>query len=156
MDILNYLNQDKELSDADINQYYQSAQYKPKCVFLKNLGGEEHNDKNSIFFVNLGNEGNGGTHWVLLYLKGKSGYYFDSFGITPSREIISNYVRMCGGSSFSYNIEDIQNIKSNLCGYYCIYVCDKLMSGRGYNSIINDFTQDPSNENVEVLRRHFG
>jgi hypothetical protein len=53
------------------------------------------------------------------------------------------------------NNEQIQDLKSTSCGYFCIFVLDNLLKGRLYNDVINDFTLDNYEYNEGVLKKYF-
>lgn len=58
-----------------------------------------------------------GTHWVAFIIRPNGRcWYFDSFGLPP-RESIINFLKPC---KTVYNMKQIQNINSSICGYYCI------------------------------------
>lgn len=82
-----------------------------KDIFKKVLLG------NYIF--NLENHEQDGSHWVALILLKENCFYFDSFGIVPPEDmyhlLTKNYKKVY------YNKVCIQNLKSILCGWYCIY-----------------------------------
>ena len=60
-----------------------------------------------------------GTHWVCYY----NNYYFDPFGMPPPLEV-KKYI-----NNIKYNDIQYQNIKSVLCGYYCLYFLKRLNDG---------------------------
>ena len=77
--------------------------------------------KNEATVVNLQDYCAGdGTHWVCIYNDEKSdkAEYFDSFELVPPNEVIK-YMETTN-KSIIYNDQQIQNMNSILCGYYCI------------------------------------
>ena len=81
--------------------------------------------KNGNYIINLqssrDNEGNlnGGSHWTCLIVKNKQAFFLDSFGAYPSTEI-QDYIKQRRGCRFAFNNKIIQDLKSDLCGYFCI------------------------------------
>ena len=59
-----------------------------------------------------------GTHWVSCGDKGGKKWYFDSFGLPPAQEIIHIL-----GKKYECFDQDIQSMKSMLCGQYSIAMC---------------------------------
>ena len=80
---------------------------------------------NESLILNLDDSNGNGTHWTCLFVKGKSSYYFDSFGLPPPKEVI-NY---CPNNSRYYNTFKIQKPEEVICGHYCIYVLYRLDKG---------------------------
>ena len=72
----------------------------------------------------------GGTHWVCIYndKKSKDVEYFDSFGLYPSDIVIKYMKTLKKGIVYSSN--QIQDINSVMCGYYCIYFIVERYKGR--------------------------
>lgn len=81
--------------------------------------------KNGNYIINLqssiDDEGNlnGGSHWTCLIVKNKQSFFFDPFGAYPSAEI-QDYIKKRRGCKFGFNNKIIQDLKSDLCGYFCI------------------------------------
>lgn len=74
------------------------------------------------YYINMQNMNDGnGSHWVFCHIndKGKA-IYFDSFGISPPKEI-EQFLKTF--SPYAVNKRTIQDIKSNNCGLYCV-CCD--------------------------------
>ena len=99
---------------------------KPNTIIICNTG-ESTSDK-----VN---------HWVALYFK-RIGYclylnVFDSFGKPLSHYKISLPVKPVLVNS---NRKSIQDPNADSCGLYCIYFVYNMFLGKGFNSIINNFS----------------
>lgn len=71
--------------------------------------------KYGFYIINLDNSDGPGTHWTVLY-KINDGFslYYDSFGF-PAPEEVEDLLH-----KYEYNKKQIQDIKSNSCGFYCI------------------------------------
>jgi hypothetical protein len=94
-----------------------------------------------------------GTHWVAVCNLKRLGniIYFDSFGISPSDDI-AKYLKS-SGKKIVYNNGQIQAISSVLCGYYCIYILDKLNQGKSYESILSKFDDNGSSSNEYLMKK---
>ena len=68
-------------------------------------------------FVNANNCEKGGTHWVCYYIKEYKSYYFDSLGGQPEKLLLNQLPK-----PIIYHDYKIQDINSNLCGSYCLYL----------------------------------
>lgn len=75
---------------------------------------------NGFYIINNqdSSEGNG-THWTALFLSKNISFFFDSFGCSPSVEIVK-FVKRFKSKHLYYNNFIIQDLKSDNCGYYCI------------------------------------
>ena len=72
-----------------------------------------HSDKG---FVNIDDGRMGGSHWCCFIIKDNKSYYFDSFGGSPDRFLLSQLPKPILHHNYK-----IQNINSKLCGSYCLY-----------------------------------
>jgi hypothetical protein len=130
---------------------------------IPNFAVVSHNDlirkKNKFadqsMIINLDRDPNGqGTHWTCLFVSHKLPYniYFDSFGVSPS-DIIIKYLKQ-NGKLVKFNNSEIQHMKSIMCGYYCIYVLDKLNKGHNIYDILMKFEQDPDLFNEKLIQKY--
>ena len=67
-------------------------------------------------FVNIGNGSMGGSHWNCFIVKGNKSFYFDSFGGT-----LDIYLPKQLPKPIFYHTYKFQDIKSKVCGSYCLY-----------------------------------
>jgi hypothetical protein len=72
-------------------------------------------------------------HWTCWFIDGKNKYYFDSFGLTPPKEIIKYLKSPIISSTFQ-----IQQFNEINRGEWCIYVLHRLNSGDEYVDILLD------------------
>jgi hypothetical protein len=100
---------------------------------------------------------NDGTHWVALYVDyDHNCFYFDSFGFAPA-ECILKYMR---GSKkrITYNSRVIQNIRSSICGLYCLRFLVYMNRRRPEQSSLNRFEEfvdmfsDDVTKNDDILK----
>ena len=95
-----------------------------------------------------------GTHWTSFYVpKVGRAAYFDSFGfdapVQVSKFLNRNYV---------YSHHPIQNIYSEICGYYCLYFIwfmhrhPKIPLQQRLNIFVNKFSTDVT-QNEKILKK---
>ena len=129
--------------------------------------------KKGNYIINLQSSTQGdGTHWLALVLDDNKCFYFDSFGEPAPIEIeafIKKFYQTgqpgkadCLGQrpSYAYNNFEIQNLTSDLCGYYCIglykYLANDKLNENLYkdcNSYINLFQQN-TKLNGNILKNY--
>lgn len=97
--------------------------------FLKNELPKRTDSKYYIVNLDSSTTGKGGTHWTLLVIKDSThAMYFDPFGLPPPKEVID----FTGTREVIYSSNEMQNIESVLCGYFCIYVMNELFSHKTF------------------------
>lgn len=73
--------------------------------------------KDGGYIINLQSAGDGpGTHWTAFYVENSSRAYFDSFGVIPPLSV-QRFLRR----KYIFSEKHIQNIQSEICGYYVLY-----------------------------------
>jgi hypothetical protein len=115
---------------------------------------------NGGYYVNLQdfNDGNG-THFTFFFIEPKANpIYFDSFGMPPPIEVDE----FLGSSKeIMYNNRDIQDLKSQKCGWFCIalhyfltYEQDSRKSlEENYSNFLSSWSVDTSN-NDKILNQY--
>lgn len=85
----------------------------------RNIGGYIINMEDSVDAYGNFNKG---SHWVSCWLeKDKNkikAIYYDSFGVVPPKSV-QEFLKPF--RPYAYNADDIQNIDTGICGYYCFY-----------------------------------
>ena len=76
--------------------------------------------KNNII-MNLQTSKDNGSHWVAIFKSCINNYYFDPYGILPTKEVY-NYLN----KDFHYNKIQIQQEGMECCGQLSLYVLYKL------------------------------
>ena len=111
---------------------------------------------NGIYIVNLDDSEGSGTHWSLLIKKGNNYIYFDSFGCAPPQDILDSM--KINPDKLLFNDQQIQDIKSQNCGYYSIlfayYYSREKTANKTIRAFLSNFTEDEK-ENDKVLKRIF-
>ena len=144
-----------ELSNFDIIDIIKQLQldYCFGGVYSKDqLPPEQELIRTKFYIVNMQDHDEGeGTHWVVFYYnKPLTSIYFDSFGFPPPEdveEVIKEYI---------YNDEDIQDLESTACGYFCItflkFLHDKQDKQETYKAFVKIFKLDTS-QNDRILQK---
>jgi len=140
------------LSNIEIDNYFNDNRY---------YGGTYSKDKlpkfienNKFYIVNLDDAMNGGTHWCLICnFNNNNILYIDPFGVVPPIQAL-DFMRTSKRHIY-YSTLTLQDIKSILCGYYCIYMIEQMIDGRLFLDIIaQDFTNDRI-KNDNLIKRYF-
>ena len=90
---------------------------------------------NGFYVINL----NGHSHWTVLY-KDNDDFYFDAFGFPPPTEVEKKI------GSYIWNEDDIQDIDTTSCGYYCIafvkFMAGKMNPKEKFRTFVSLFSKD--------------
>jgi len=117
-----------ELSNKDLDQlakHYKIKKYHG-CFVDDRMPSKL---SNGFYIINL----DGHSHWCCLLKDDKNYFYFDSYGFPASEEIeeqIGEYI---------YSTNQLQNINSSSCGYFCIAFMDYMDSRKNKKSAYADF-----------------
>jgi hypothetical protein len=115
--------------------------------------------KDGFYVVNLESSSQGeGTHWTTLIVQPNIAVFFDSFGAPPSTEIV-DFVKKRKGIHMAFNNEIIQDLSSENCGYFCLYLCwfvkhhkgDLVKLADGFTRLFDENTK----KNDSILRQLF-
>ena len=104
--------------------------------------------KHSPCIINLDSLENAGTHWVCCVPGGHALWYFDSFGIGFPQEFKSSKPVIWNSSQF-------QNIRSVLCGYYCLYFLHQWAQGKDFYDILKPFSLTDTMQNEKFIKEYF-
>ena len=101
--------------------------------------------------INLDSVENAGTHWVCCAPSHDRSvvWYFDSFGMGQPKEFTSV------GKPILYNSSQYQNIKSVLCGYYCLYFLHQWSLKKDYYDILQPFSLTDTMFNEKLIKKYF-
>jgi hypothetical protein len=101
--------------------------------------------------INLDNASGPGTRWVGYFSDKKDISYFDSFGVRPDDRTIA--FLKTRDLPILYNTSDLQKISSNRCGWFVRYFLKSMLDGNSfYDTLYNDFTQIPSDQNEATVK----
>ena len=104
------------LSNIDITRILGESDITINGVLSKDL--LPHEIQSGWYIINLENHNDGGgTHWTCFYKSpdnGTDSIYFDSFGFDAPEHLHKSL------GVYEYNNQEIQDIESSCCGYFCI------------------------------------
>lgn len=131
------LNFNKELSNFELMDLAHLFNIDLINVLMK----DQVNNKlrNGSYIINLENHDESGSHWTALHKVGNTYYYFDPFGMPPPQTLID--LLKCNPNNFYFNDTQIQNVKSILCGYYCLVYLFIMQSSNNMVNNIKTFLQ---------------
>ena len=111
-----------------------------------------HNHKLAIFIYNLEPSYMSGSHWIATYVREGVINYFDSFGMPPFQEML-NHARRRNLTLLHQN-QQVQNLYSTTCGWFCLYFLDQMHQGNDYFSLLQPFSFDTT-ENEKYIEKYF-
>lgn len=136
----------KELSNYDIEKILSKKNIRINGIFSKDLLPKKL--LNGFYIVNMQNSHDGnGTHWVCFLKKNDEIFYMDSFG-SPAPIEIQNHFK-----NYYYNDEQIQDVDSEACGYYCIAFIQymykkKNPTEKDYTNFVKIFKKNPKHNEI--------
>ena len=111
-----------------------------------------HGHKQALFIYNLEPSYMKGVHWVSTYVKNNVINYFDSFGMPPMQEIVDHAKRK--NLTLLHQDQQLQNLKSSVCGYYCLYFLNEMHKRYDYFDLLQPFTRD-TKYNDDFIEKYF-
>ena len=99
-----------KLKDDTMNESQLQGNYNYP-IYPKN--SKIHSDRG---FVNIDDGRRGGTHWTCFIVEDKKSFHFYSFGETPDKILLNQLPK-----PLIYHNYKIQDLKSKLCGSFCLY-----------------------------------
>ena len=112
-----------------------------------------HNHRQALFIYNLEPSYMSGSHWVSTYVKDKVINYFDSFGLPPFQEIVNHAKRK--NMTLLHQSDQIQNINTTTCGYFCLYFLNKMNKSKTYFDLLKVFDINDTMKNEKFIERYF-
>ena len=112
-----------------------------------------HNHKQALFIYNLEPSYMSGSHWVATYVKNGIINYFDSFGMPPFQEIVNHVERK--NMTLLHQSDQIQNLLTTTCGYFCLYFLNEMSKGRSYYDLLKVFNSHNTMENEKYIENYF-
>ena len=111
-----------------------------------------HNHKQTLFIYNLEPSYMRGSHWTSAYVKDNVINYFDSFGMMPFQEMVDHAKKQ--NVTLLHQDQQIQNLYSSTCGYFCLYFLNEMNKGVSYFDLLQVFRKD-TNYNEKYIERYF-
>ncbi len=139
------------LSNFQIDKYYINRPDYGGCFSKDQL---PNNIQNKFYVLNLDDEANSGTHWTLIYNKNPHiCLYIDPFGITAPTNAV-NFMKKSKKIIY-YSSMQLQDISSQLCGYYCIYFADEMTNNRSFLDVLAQDFNNSQLINDEIIKKYF-
>ncbi len=116
-------------------------------VYARNTLRSISCEHNKFYIVNLNEQHESGSHWLAIVNFDRC-YYFDSYAAPPpieiekfvsdTKEVVVNHFRL-------------QALGSIWCGYYCIYVINKICEGKSFYDILLEFDPNDYESNDRTI-----
>src|SRR5438477_11893041 len=91
----------KTMSNIDISEIVEKIGIKNfRGVMMKDELVENKVKRSECGVINLEDSDEVGSHWTCYFKKGKSKYYFDSYGLDPPNEMIEYLISPIRSSTF--------------------------------------------------------
>lgn len=144
-----------ELSDLDIDKLMSSETTMRKRAgfsgcFLSDELSSMSPEQNKCYIINLASskkpneDGSYGTHWTAIFNELKNRIiYFDPFGLPPNKDTLAFLKRAKRSKDNKskevlYNTLQIQDMDSEDCGWFCVYILKQLLARRTFLNILMD------------------
>src|SRR6266853_3027146 len=124
------------LSNFDIINYMKKLKIKCFRNYFMNDELPKHIRSNECGVVNLQNSDERGSHHVCYYKKGNEKYYFDSYGLSPSDDMIKYLKPTKNSSPILCSTFIIQEFNTVICGQLAIYLLYMLDQGYKFLDIL--------------------
>jgi hypothetical protein len=141
------------INSGQIDRYFEGNRMYNGWYLQKNLPIADCKKK-GVWVINMDLNPHGhGTHWCGLYANDTYIVWIDPFGLEPP-QAVERFMKMSGRKAIYENIQ-LQDINSDACGWYVMYLLKQITKGRMLTDVIyDDFTQKPA-KNEELLRDYF-
>jgi len=114
--------------------------------------------KTKFAVINNADADKPGTHWTCFYCCPNQDeiLIFDSMGAPPATDIHTYCSKVAAktGKKMIINKRQLQNLGTDSCGWFCIYVLNHLFAGHTFEDILNTFSSNPS-QNEHGLYKYF-
>ena len=96
-----------------------------------------------ILVCNASPSSSEGTHWFTLFKDGSEQMeLLDSLGCSPAIYDLQLFMQNQGVSKCVYNSLRIQDVRSSVCGHYCVYFTHQKCLGNSIDNIVERFSVD--------------
>lgn len=145
------------LTDEQIRNFFEETDLPLVDIVCK----DRLPDKKYVgdYVVNMEDEEDGnGTHWVFCKIPEKgNGLYFDSFGVYPPEDV-KKFIKPL---KIMFSERQIQDVKSDMCGYYCSALAYYLKHDANPKKSLEDnffcfldMFSDDTKKNDKILREY--
>lgn len=152
-----YFNYIMSLTNIEIEDICKFYDLPLNGIYMNDLM-DNQTPKQGLYIMNLDMSTGSGNHWTCIYVNKKTCVYFDSFG-APSPSNAKIFMRKLCKQNY-YNANIIQDLRSSLCGWYCIglalYI--KHYFNNNLTTTVNDYINyfdDNTKKNCKILQTMF-
>lgn len=96
-----------------------------------------------------------GNHWVGLVVKNDKAEYLDPFAQPPHENIIKWLKRRRPDFPIWYNTTQIQDLKSDNCGWYVIDFLTDIAKGMSFYDSIHKYDQKDPKKNEKTIEKKY-
>ena len=140
------------MSNYDLLQWCEYLNIPIKDVLSRDEN-TPHNHMQALFIYNLEPSYMNGSHWVATYVKNGIVNYFDSFGMPPFQELIDHVKKK--KLILLHQNNQIQNINTTTCGYFCLYFLNEMNKGTSYYDLLKVFNIHDTMKNEKYIENYF-
>ena len=110
------------MSNIEMNELFKNIKEYGGCFSAHEVNKKTVKD-GKFYILNLDYPENEGSHWVLLSLiDPKVNIFYDSFSSPPPQKVYEYLEKSSKNFIFNPLFETEQNLFSNLCGYFCVFI----------------------------------
>ena len=132
------------LTNFEIQKHYQNEPIFNGVYSKHNLT----EIKDGTFVINLDENSDIGTHWVVLHVHNNYVTYFDSFEVEHIPKEIKTFIN---NKNIKTNIFGIQAYNSIICEYFCIGFINFKLTGNILTEFTNLFSANKKNDNFKLF-----
>ena len=132
------------LTNFEIQKHYQNEPIFNGVYSKDNLT----EIKDGTFVINLDENSDIGTHWVVLHVHNNYVTYFDSFEVEHIPKEIKTFIN---NKNIKTNIFGIQAYNSIICEYFCIGFINFKLTGNTLTEFTNLFSANKKNDNFKLF-----
>ena len=132
------------LTNFEIQKHYQNEPIFNGVYSKDNLT----EIKDGTFVINLDENSDIGTHWVVLHVHNNYVTYFDSFEVEHIPKEIKTFIN---NKNIKTNIFGIQAYNSIMCEYFCIGFINFKLTGNTLTEFTNLFSANKKNDNFKLF-----
>lgn len=132
-------------SDVELKALADDLKLKPFYIFA--IDKFPRKIKTGYYIINSNTFASGGSHWIALYCNKDKSEIFDPFGM-PIDPRILRFAKQNERQGV-HNTNQIQDIKSQSCGYWCLHFLHCKKEGMSMFDYLAQFSKDyKENENL--------
>ena len=132
------------LTNFEIQKHYQNEPIFNGVYSKDNLT----EIKDGTFVINLDENSDIGTHWIVLHVHNNYVTYFDSFEVEHIPKEIKTFIN---NKNIKTNIFGIQAYNSIMCEYFCIGFINFKLTGNTLTEFTNLFSANKKNDNFKLF-----